>query len=351
VRYVHTKAIKRLELLRVRNAAPDQQRKFLLPISFGVSSVALLGILDHHLKRQKTNTGRTGFSLIIFFVDCSSVEKSPANNDLLARVKDLLPDHDYVSASLPEVFHLIPTDDPLHGLLPSVKVEEDVGSSEPLTVLMNALTSATARADVVPILRTRLVVEQAKSLGCEGILWGHSTTKLAELTLAETAKGRGYFLPWQTADGESPSGMPFYYPLRDLLKKELIAYVDISDPSLSPLVHEPSTGATQASMSSKNTTIDDLMKQYFESVEENFPSIVANVVRTTGKLEATSSSSSSPRCSLCHMPVTDGRFGIHGWGGDQQDGLIGSAGDHLLGLCYGCTRSVPGLVTNMSSNT
>ncbi|RAL68532.1 hypothetical protein DID88_007259 [Monilinia fructigena] len=41
------------------------------------------------------------------------------------------------------------------------------------------------------------------------------------------------------------------------------------------------------SASSKSTTIDDLMAQYFESVEENFPSIVANVVRTSSKLKPT----------------------------------------------------------------
>ena len=217
----------------------------------------------------------------------------------------------------------------------------ELAAPERLAALMESLTSATARADVASTLRTRLIVEHAKSTGCEGILWGDSTTKLAGKTLAETAKGRGFSLPWHIADGESPFGVTFNYPLRDVLKKELVAYSNLIEPPLSSLVHDASSNAPQLSMSSKNTTIDDLMKQYFESVEESFPSIVSNVVRTTSKLEGPAASTEDPRCSLCSMPVADGRFGIHGWGGDQQDGVDPASAETKQGLCYGCTRSIP----------
>jgi cytoplasmic tRNA 2-thiolation protein 2 len=321
----------------VRNSAPDQQRKILLPISFGVSSVTLLNILDHHLKTQMAKTGRTGFSLHVLFVDSSRIHSASPNADLLSGLQKRYPDHQYITAALEDVFQYAKADDSLLELLPGNNV--DTPSLEQISTLMNSLTSATARADVLPILRTRLIVEEAKRLGCEGILWGDSTTRLAEKTLTETAKGRGFSLPWQTADGESAFGITFNYPLRDLLKKELVSYINILEPSLDPLVSEPSTTVTN--MSSRNTTIDDLMKEYFESVEENFPSIVSNVVRTTGKLEASPGSASNPRCSLCNMPVPNGQFGIHGWGGDQQDGLAPSSSDTSQGLCYGCTRSIP----------
>lgn len=319
----------------MRNAAPDQQRKILLPVSFGVSSVTLLNILDHHLKTQQSKTGRTGFSLHVLFVDCSSIDPASPNAGLLTELQQRYPDHEYATAVLEDVFQYTKADDPLLDLIPGRIA--DSSNLDQISALMNSLTSATARADVLPILRTRLVVEEAKRLGCEGILWSDSTTRLAEKTLTETAKGRGFSLPWQTADGESAFGIAFNYPLRDLLKKELVSYINLSEPSLRPLVSESSNTVTN--MSSRNTTIDDLMKEYFESVEENFPSIVSNVVRTAGKLEATPGSSSNPRCSLCNMPVPDGRFGIHGWGGDQQDGL--SSNGSSQGLCYGCTRSVP----------
>lgn len=72
--------------------------------------------------------------------------------------------------------------------------------------LFSALPSPTSRMDLLSILRTRLIVEVAKSRGCEAVLWGDTTTKLAEKTLAETAKGRGFSLPWVMRDGESPYG-------------------------------------------------------------------------------------------------------------------------------------------------
>ena len=339
---MHTKCIKRLETFRVSFAAQDQQRRILLPLSFGVASTALLHILDLHLKTQKSKTGRTGF--VIHAVLIQDPEQSLPTEELLEKVREAYPEHQYTSRPLHDVFRLVHDDASLRDLVPGVAGKQHLTPQECLAHLVNSLTSATARADVLTTLRTRLIVEHAKLSGCESILWGDSTTRLAEKTLAETAKGRGFSLPWQIADGLTPFGINFHYPLRDVLKKELVSYIDMADPKLANLVHESSSGATQASMSSKNTTIDDLMKQYFESVEENFPSIVSNVVRTTGKLEILPNASSDPNCSLCNMPVPGGRFGIHGWGGDQHEVGVLSI-ERSSKLCYGCTRSIPQAVT------
>ena len=336
-RYVHTKAIKRLETFRV-NFHTNQERKVLLPLSFGVSSTTLLRVLDLHLKTQMSKTGRTGFALSI--VAIGNVEQTLPVENLLDNVRNQYPGHEYAALPLHHVLRVIPDDAVLRHLIPDSDQGGEVNNQIQLAGLINSLTSATARADVLSTLRTRLIVEHAKSTGCQSILWGDSTTALAEKTLAETCKGRGFSLPWQVADGKSPFGVYFHYPLRDVLKKELVSYVGLAEFGLASLVHEPSSGATQASTSSKNTTIDDLMKQYFESVEESFPSIVSNVVRTSGKLEVPTGAESDPRCGLCDMPVSGGRFGIHGWGGYQQDGTQSSA---VAGknVCYGCTRSLP----------
>lgn len=338
MRYVHTKVIKHMDAFRVRNAHPNRQRKLLLALSLGASSLTLLHILDHLLETQTSKSGRTGFALSVVFVEPAD---ETLNQERLAKVRQAYPHYEIASLPLHDVFRLLPGKDGLSGLWPAPAAVETPSPANKLANLFDSLTSATARADVATTLRTRLVVEHAKSSGCEGVLWGDSTTKLAEKTLAETAKGRGFSLPWHVADGETPFGLAFNYPLRDLLKKELVAYVDLVDSPLASLVID--SVPTQASMSSKNTTIDDLMKQYFESVEENFPSIVSNVVRTTGKLEATSITNDVSTCHLCSMPVSDGRFGIHGWGGDQHgiaDPIRASSGRRL---CYGCTRSLPSI--------
>jgi cytoplasmic tRNA 2-thiolation protein 2 len=337
---VRTKTIKRLESFRVNfSATPDQQRKILLPLSHGVSSTTLLHVLNLHLNTQKSKTNRTGFVISVIHIDETAHDSS--NAERLNKVREQYPDHEYASLPLYDVFRLIPDNASLRSLVPATAEKTELTPQDQLAQLIASLASATARADVLTTLRTRLIVEHAKQTGCESIFWGDSTTRLAEKTLAETAKGRGFSLPWQVSDGRSPFDINFHYPLRDVLKKELSSYVDLAEPALALLVHEPLSGATQASMSSKNTTIDDLMKQYFESVEENFPSIVSNVVRTTGKLQVPEGSTSESCCDLCGMPVPGARFGIHGWGGDQHDDVDDSSTRSNSSLCYGCTRSIP----------
>jgi cytoplasmic tRNA 2-thiolation protein 2 len=77
------------------------------------------------------------------------------------------------------------------------------------------------------------------------------------------------------------------------------------------------------------------MKQYFESVEESYPSIVSNVVRTSSRLQP--QAVGIARCRLCTLPVTKDQLGIEGWEGNQD-------GERVLedkyGLCYGCSRTM-----------
>ena len=129
--------------------------------------------------------------------------------------------------------------------------------------------------------------------------------------------------------------------MRDLLKKELTTFASLVSPPLTPFTLAAIDVARQP-LSSKETTIDDLMSQYFESVEQNYPSIVANVVRTSSKLMLSSSSSSSPICIICNMS-TDNR--PQRWGGDQESSaiLLQDAEMDLQSedpICYGCGRSV-----------
>ncbi|KAF2138715.1 uncharacterized protein K452DRAFT_360953 [Aplosporella prunicola CBS 121167] len=339
--YIQMKAVKRMEsyAYQVRfNSA--EQRTLLLPLSLGVSSTVLLQSLHIHLDRQKSKTGRTGYALHILFVDTSAVEPDTPDAGRLEALKERFPGHAFSSILLADIFD---NSEPRELLdIPEahfLKAEDLLKSpQEKLEKLIVSLPSATARADVITILRTKLITRFAQQNGCEAVLWGDSTTRIAEKTLAETSKGRGFSLPWQVADGMSPYGIAFNYPMRDLLKKELTLHAELTSPSLTPLIH--TQAAVQVSASAKNTTIDDLMKQYFQEVEQNYPGIVANVVRTSSKLEAASVTES--RCSLCSMPVADARFGIHGWGGDQGGNgapdVSRSAQEHL---CYGCTRSAP----------
>ncbi|KAI9849558.1 MAG: cytoplasmic tRNA 2-thiolation protein 2 [Thelocarpon superellum] len=345
MRYVATKFTKRLESRRVRHATQDRERVLLLPLSFGISSVALLHLLDSHLQSQRARNHRTGFALHVLHIISPDDDLPSPAPELLDRLQARYIHHRFSSVPLADILE----QDALELLqscgLP-IPVDDGSSNEKRLQGIFSSLPSSTSRVDVLGILRTRLVVRFAKAHECESILWGDTTTRLAEKTLAETAKGRGYSLPWHTADGVTPFGLAFHYPLRDLMKKELLDYADLTTPALSSLnvVQAPSS---QLLPSSKNSSIDYLMTQYFASVEESYPSIVANVVRTSGKLKVPETTAGEIICSLCGMPVASGLSGLHGWGGDQEQAATrrlqaesGAPAEALL--CYGCSRATLG---------
>jgi cytoplasmic tRNA 2-thiolation protein 2 len=260
--------------------------------------------------------------------------------DLLEKYKARFPRHTYSSLGLEEALLLGDIDWKALSMPEHTTNGQQKPRRELLQQLLDSTPSATSRTDIITTLLTRLLVDVAKRNGCESILFGDSTTRLAEKTLTETAKGRGFSLPWQVSDGMSPYGIGFNYPLRDLLKKELLTFSSLQTPLTDLIIFQESS--SHISASSKLTTVDDLMAQYFESVEENYPSIVANVVRTSSKLQPLTGDETTA-CGLCGLPVAEGTDGIFGWGGDQNSDIrpARKAGNHDV-LCYGCSRSING---------
>lgn len=311
-RYVSTKVIKRMESFRVRHSEPDHERTLLLPLSFGAGSTVLLHLLSQHLQGQAEKTGRTGFGLHVLHVK----DEDDADDGRLEKVKLHFSGHTYSSIPL----STISSTEDLSTLLPSTAQDSDQDRPKDLSLkdLLASLDSPTSRTDTLEILRRKLITNFAKSHHCEAILWGDSTTRLSERILAETAKGRGFSLPWIVSDGQSPYGMPIYYPMRDLLSKEIASYAGMIDPRLEDLLVKEEVKVT---VSMRNATIDGLMSGYFEGVEREFPSIVANVVKTAGKLKQAEVREAEMVCELCDLPLVD-------------------AAPEKSRLCYGCIRTL-----------
>lgn len=342
IKYVTTKVLKRLEMNKVRGAFKDAPKNLLLPLSFGLSSITMLQILDEQLRTQSERSGRPSYNLHVLHVDESPLIKRADHQKALALLKERFPSHTYSIVLLEDVFdyHVNLDKEILDSKSTAIKSLTNDKNAR-LQHLMSSLPSATSRADVVNLLRLKLTVEIAKQCDHDSILYGDTTTRLAERTLSETAKGRGGSLPWLTADGVPPHGLKIIYPMRDLLKKEISTYASITSPSLTTLVLD-SVSPDQTSVSSKATTIDSLMSQYFESVEQNYPSIVANVVRTSSKLLAPSPPSATPLCTICNLPIEEAS---RWWGGDQASCTVplldgGSPVKNIKALCYGCARSI-----------
>lgn len=100
-KYVHTKVVKRMEAFRTRHVGAGQERKLLLPMSFGVSSVTLLHILDKHLETQRQKTGRTGFSIHVLHVRSIGTKDFSKQMEAL---KKRYPDHEYSTIDLHDLF-------------------------------------------------------------------------------------------------------------------------------------------------------------------------------------------------------------------------------------------------------
>lgn len=335
MKYITTKVLKRLETNKLRGGFKDPQRTLLVPISFGVSSITLLSVLDQQLSNRAESGRHAGYNLHVLFVDQSAVVEEASIQDSLEALKQRYPSHTYTVVSLEDCGdYNVDFDMPaLAGA--STNGHSALDKPTRLKQILVSLPSPTSRADIIEILRRRLILAFAEAHACDSVLFGDSTTRLAEKTLSETAKGRGVALPWLTADGSSSNGVNCTYPLRDLLRKELVAFASMTSPSLTPFISQV---PVRMPTSSKETTIDGLMAQYFDSVEQNYPSIVANVVRTSGRLVATATSEDTNACALCGNPFVN-----ESWGGDQLDSAVPQtehSGRSEYGLCYGCARTV-----------
>ena len=327
-----------METNKLRGAFKETPKTLLLPVSLGCSSISLLHVLNQQLASQRERIGKALYKLHILFIDQSTPSENAQRREVYNLLKQRYPVHTYSLVPLEDVFDY------------DINIEHEIlnirGGSAELTKqyrlqqALSFLPSPTSRTDVESILRIRFIVAFAKRNSYDSIIWGDSTTRLAERTLSESAKGRGGSLPWLTADGISPYNIKFSYPMRDLLRKELTAFAAMTAPPLTDLILAPGS-LNQVSASSKDTTIDDLMSQYFESVEENYPSIVANVVRTSSRLAAPAIGSDNPSCGMCGLPIARRS---QQWGGNQESEAQKSATEEQMAeqdgpLCYGCARS------------
>jgi cytoplasmic tRNA 2-thiolation protein 2 len=320
MRYVASKILKRMESYRFRNLTGDQKRRLFLPVSGGVSSLVLLQVLDAQLQRQISNRNKTAYHLVIARVVLPGTN-DPAEVD--EKYQDLarrFPLHTFLpQVSLHRVFRL---DQKIRQDLTALGFEIQPTESDEaaLQQVLSSTTSVSSRTDLEAILLRRLLVSIAREQDCESLLWGHSDSRLAGLTLANVAKGRGGSVSSNLADGKSLHEINFNYPARDLFKTELESYARaLSD----PLPYEADgTLSAQPTTNVRTMSIDTLLSNYISSQGEKYPGIMANVVRTATKLQTKNDEANVHACVFCVLPLS--------WQpGEREGNTI---------LCYGCER-------------
>ncbi|KAK1659398.1 hypothetical protein BDP55DRAFT_563198 [Colletotrichum godetiae] len=340
-------------------STPDARAKYLLGLSLGPSSASLVQVLDKNLQGLKEKNLRVAYEVHVIHIDTdlsnAAADVSASSASLLfEKYKDQFPNLSMQIVPLGDALKLDTID---WSILPAL--QPGLAPAQQLRALLEALPSVTSRVDIMRLLVRNLLLSLAVERECHALLLGCTTTALAELTLAETAKGRGFAVPWQVADGPVPvttfprtgeeksiegeegvqrtekTMLPVYYLLRDVFRREVITYAGLI-PSLKDLAQEagPSSNAV---VSHKELSIEDVMARYFEEVEESYPSVVANVVRTSGKLTR---ESDGDACAVCSMDVD--AQGDARWKGEIGEDIDDSRKRTAGKLCYGCERSIYG---------
>lgn len=364
-RYVQMKAIKRLEAASKEiRAVPTRTKKVLVGLSFGVSSSSLIHMLDESANSQLKKRPTPAYDPVVVHVETEMSGRpssSPSQNQkqkLLDKFIERYPRLTFRSIPLTTALDLETID---WSSLPAAPGDSGEEPEERLHNFFARLPSTTSRADILRLFVRHILISTALSEGCHALFLGCSTTALAALTLGETAKGRGFTLPWMINDGPQPvhaftapvtptgagsdtraqaagrevARLPIYYPLREVFRNELVEYAGLVSPPITDLVLPSGAAAPGAAVvSHKDVSIDDVMTRYFDEVEASYPSIVANVVRTTAKLERLGVEGDDMSCGLCGMGLDE--LGDERWKGEIGDVDAGEYGR----LCYGCQRSM-----------
>ncbi|KAJ0284504.1 hypothetical protein COL940_004064 [Colletotrichum noveboracense] len=338
---------------------PNAKGKYLLGLSFGHSSAAMVQVLDKNLQSLHDRKLRVAYEVHAIHIDTylsgtsQSSAKSPASQ-LLDKYEERFPNLSMQCVPLSDALRLDTID---WSVLPAL--QKDLEPSQQVRAMLEALPSVTSRVDILRLLVRHLLLSLAIDKECHALLLGCTTTALAELTLAETAKGRGFAVPLQVNDGQVPittfprskeqseegqpaSGtqkttFPVYYLLRDVFKREVTTYTGLVQPPIRELIQDAGSSSSTI-VSHRELSIEDVMTRYFEEVEESYPSVVANVVRTTGKLIR---ENAGDTCALCGMDLDE--HGYARWKGEIGEDPDDVKRKETAGrLCYGCERSIYG---------
>ncbi|KAK0623255.1 hypothetical protein B0T14DRAFT_393285, partial [Immersiella caudata] len=324
VKFIANKCIKQIGILgkELPTGGPtstNTTRRYVLGLSRGVSSTALLHLLNKNVEFQLAKARTAPFELAVIYVDSSSLSSSlpSSEEDPLLPLRTRYPRFTYHTLPLSAALSLPAIDwSALPRLDPSLPPDQRIQS------FFTSLPTAASRADILRLFTRHILLSTAVSLDAQALLLGHSTTALAELTLSETAKGRGFSLPWVINDGgvrypfsygEGEIGegerkrILVYHPLRDALRKELVTYATLVEPPLTGLVGDQRAATDGAVVSHKDLSIEEVMFRYFAEVEESYPSVVANVARTTGKLVRLFNNEEGEveqkGCGMCGVPL------------------------------------------------
>ncbi|KAK0748873.1 hypothetical protein B0T21DRAFT_398858 [Apiosordaria backusii] len=328
-KFINTKSVKQLGILGKETKPPILPnpsgsgpptigtRRYLLGLSLGVSSTCLLQLLHENCQFQLSKGRSPPFELTVVHIYNDTITTPSTASSFLTPYQTRYPAFTFLSHPLSKSLSLPSINWP--SLCASLSLPSYPPSS--LEEFFHSLPKTQAsQSDIISLLTRHLLLSLTLATNSQALLLGHSTTAIAELTLSQTAKGRGFSLPWTINDGlfqvtshHGSQQVLVFHPLRDILRKELIEFAKLTSPPLEGLIPPEKTEGQQV-LNHKDLSIEEVMARYFADVEKNYPSVVANVARTSARLvrifdqdqdrdQGQEGQEKGCCCGLCGMPM------------------------------------------------
>lgn len=328
INYLQYKNRKRLDDFKVNyDDKHAQLPSVVLPLSLSKSSIATLDMLVSLIRQQHTrHHGKQGFELKAIHVCLDNNEKATVDK-LLCSLETAYPECKFLCYSIEDYANNQFGDYSTVELHTLEEKDPVLKPTELLAILRE--NDKSSYQDLEQILLEITIRHIARQLNASCIAWGHSMTKIAQLTCSMTCKGRGESLH-QLLSGEN-SDLDERFPMQDLLSSEIEKYLVLCELTAFTLPPKPPPS------SKRFQSIDELASEYFLSVEAGFPSVVATVVRTASKLAEPhlDSERASLFCNICHRKsFADSE--------EWQSNITvdGTSSRALNGICYGCRTAL-----------
>lgn len=214
--------------------------------------------------------------------------------------------------------------------------------------LVTNIKSDTSREEFIKRMRMKLINHIAKEIRIKKIVFALSCSKLTVDLLSNVAMGKGAHISAEMALEEKHSDLIYLRPLREVTSKEITFYNHFSG-------KDDSIISSNSSLSNlPNSTIYRLTEKFINGVQNDFPTTVATIFRTSDKLVPFEDTSSTTKvetiCTLCECKVDTNNNGglsssaISDLSFSKSISKIDSSNiereESFENLCYSCSTTI-----------
>ncbi|KAK9718435.1 Cytoplasmic tRNA 2-thiolation protein 2 [Popillia japonica] len=168
--------------------------------------------------------------------------------------------------------------------------------------ICNDKVTPTIRTELYKQFERRLLVDCAKALGCRHVFACDLAVDVASQILTNVSLGRGSYLQMDIGICDSrDDNVNIIKPLRFFDIKELVFYNYFNE--LIPVVIRKEEADPYSS-------VQNLMVNFVQNLQTNFPSTITTVVKTGDKLSMDKEIFNNRKCELCSLPIEDRNSGL-----------------------------------------